>query len=332
MRPDQPKVQNQSTKGDAVIMELPAACANETAAVEFVEKQRWGDHPCCPRCGSLNVYKMLGRNGERQADYRWRCKDCASVKSKDQYTVRTGTVFEDSRIPMMHWCYGFWRASTSKKGVSALEIHRHTGLSYKSSLFMLHRIRFAMNEEPTEQLSGDVEVDEVFIGGRTKFPNNVRPKRGFRKEKAIVVGLKQRGGNVRPRVVANVTGETLKQVIRDNVAPSARIMTDNASGYRGIGAEFAGGHDSVNHSMFEYVRGDIHTNSIEGFFGMLRRGLDGIYHSVSKKHLHRYLAEFEFRHNHRELKDGDRTVAAIRAANGKRLTYLEATQDGISNS
>jgi transposase-like protein len=305
------KVQNRSTKDDPVIMALPAACSDEKAAVEFMEAQRWGDHPACPRCGDLDVYQMKdAKTGERQANFRWRCHGC-----KEQFTVRIGTVFEDSRIELRHWCFAFWRSATSKKGVSALEIHRQTGLSYKSSLFMLHRIRFAMDEQDIEPLKGDVEVDEIFIGGKGK--------RKARKTRLPVVGLKERGGRVRPRVIADVTSKSLKGVIRANVDKSSRILTDEWSGYRGIGMEFEGGHETVRHGTREYVRGDVHTNSIEGFFGMLRRGLDGIYHSVSRKHLHRYLSEFEFRHNHRELDDGERTVAAIRAANNKRLTYAE---------
>lgn len=311
------KVQNRSTKDDPVLADLPTACADEKAAVEFMEKRRWGDHPACPRCGDLDVYQMKdAKTGERQAGFRWRCHGC-----KDQFTVRIGTVFEDSRIELRHWCYAFWRAATSKKGVSALEIHRQTGLSYKSSLFMLHRIRFAMDEQDIEPLGGDVEVDEVFIGGAPRHYNNSRKTKPVKK--TIVVGLKERGGRVRPRVVADVTAASLKGAIRANVDKSARILTDEWSGYRGIGKEYAGGHETVRHSTHEYARGDVHTNSIEGFFGMLRRGLDGIYHSVSKKHLHRYLSEFEFRHNHRELGDGERTVAAIRSANNKRLTYAQ---------
>lgn len=312
------KVQNRSTKDDPIIAALPKACADEKVAVEFMEAQRWGKTPVCPHCGSVSVYQMKNaKTGERQANYRWRCHDC-----KEQYTVRIGTVFEESRIPLRHWCFAFWRASTSKKGVSALEIHRQTGVSYKSCLFMMHRIRFAMTETDTTPLSGDVEVDELFIGGVPRHYNNSR-KTKHSGNKSIVVGLKQRGGRVRPRVIADVTGATLKQVVRDHVAPSARILTDEGSGYRGIGKEFAGGHHTVRHSSFEFARGDVHTNSIEGFFGMVRRGLDGIYHSVSAKHLHRYLGEFEFRHNYRELSDGERAQRAIRCANHKRLTYAD---------
>src|SRR5438552_11072110 len=172
MSTKKPKVQNQSTKGDTVIAALPFACQDEKAAVEFIEKQRWGSKPVCPLCGGVLPYQMKdSKTGERQANFRWRCHDC-----KGQYTVRKGTVLEDSAIPLMHWCFGFWRASTSKKGVSALEIHRQTGLSYKSSLFLLHRIRYAMQEGPGEPLKGDVEVDELFVGGKPRRKNNTRER------------------------------------------------------------------------------------------------------------------------------------------------------------
>src|SRR5208282_364212 len=311
------KVQNISTKNDEVIAAIPSACADEKAAVEFMEAQRWGKHACCPRCGDLNVYQMKDlKTGERQANFRWRCHGC-----KEQFTVRIGTVFEDSRIPLRHWCFGFWRSSTSKKGVSALEIHRQTGLSYKSALFMLHRIRLAMDEQDIEPLKGDVEVDELYIGGKPRYVG--QGKRGRGAIKTPVVGVLQRGGKIRPQVLANVNGANIKDFLRKNVDKSARLLTDESNIYVEIGKEFEGAHKTVCHSRGEYVRGDVHTNSIEGFFGMLRRGLDGIYHSVSKKHLHRYLSEFEFRHTHRMLADGERTVMAIRSANNKRLTYAQ---------
>jgi len=319
MRPAR-KVQNESTKNDPVITDLPAACADETLAVEFMEQQRWGDHPACPFCGSLNVYQMMDSKdpSKRQANFRWRCRE---KECHQQFTVRLGTVFEDSRAPLRHWCFGFWRAATSKKGVSALEIHRQTGLAYKTCLFMLHRIRCAMDETDIDPLSGDVEVDETFIGGKPR-------RRGMGRKAAMahkvpVMGMKERGGRVRPRVIPDVTAETLKGAIRQHIKPSARILTDEWSGYRGIGSEFQGGHETVKHSAYEFVRGDVHTNSIEGFFGMLKRGLNGIYHSVSRKHLHRYLSEFEFRHNNSEMTDGQRVIAAIKSAQGKRLTYAE---------
>lgn len=288
------------------------ACANEKAAVEFMEKKRWGDAPFCPHCGSLTVYQMKdSKTGERQADYRWRCKDC-----KKQYTVRIGTVFEDSRIELRHWCYGFWRASTSKKGVSALEIHRHTGISYKSALFLLHRIRFAMADSVPDPLKGDVEIDETFVGGKPRYKGR-RP--GPRGTKSPVLAMVERKG----RVKTTVHAKNLRQVVLSNVDLSSRVITDEHNPYKTLGKHFAGGHYAVNHSEREYVRGDIHSNTVESFFAIVKRSLNGIYHSVSKEHLHRYMAEYEFRYNHRELEDGDRTVAAIKASQGKRLRYRE---------
>ena len=315
------KVQNESTKNDPVITELPAACADEALAVEFMEQQRWGDHPACPFCGSENVYKMMDSKDptKRQANFRWRCRE---KECHQQFTVRIGTVFEDSRAPLRHWAFAFWRAATSKKGVSALEIHRQTGLAYKTCLFMLHRIRHAMDETDVEPLSGIVEVDETYIGGK---PRRIQGSRQtIKREKAIVMGLKSRDGKVRPRVIADVTAATLKREIETHVKRGARIMTDDWSGYRGLKKD-GWQHESVTHSspIFEYARGDVTTNGIEGFFGMLKRGLNGIYHSVSKKHLHRYLAEFQYRYNNSELSDGQRVIAAIKAAQGKRLTYRQ---------
>jgi len=314
------KVQNQSTKNDPVIKEIPMACADETAAVEFMEKQRWGDTQACPHCGDTHVYQMQdSKTGERQANYRWRCHGC-----KSQFTVRKGTVFEDSRIPLRHWCYGFWRASTSKKGVSALEIHRHTGVSYKSALFMLHRIRFAMADSMPGPLSGDVEVDETYVGGKPRYKGQSKPGRGTRKQ--AVMALVERNGRVRTRAIADVTSKTLSKAIRDYVNPEAsRLLTDENQGYRAIGKKFKKGHGMVDHGHKEYVRGDVHSNTVEGFFSIVKRGLNVIYHAVSKEHLHRYMSEYEFRYNHRGLTDGERTLTAIKSADGKRLFYRDPT-------
>lgn len=322
MAMDKTKVQNRSTKGDEVIAALPRACADELAAVEFLEDQRWGKRPACPRCGSENVYKMQGKDG-RQAGYRWLCRDCRANKGVPQYTVRTGTVFEDSRIELRHWCYAFWRAATSKKGVSALEIKRQTGLSYKSALFLLNRIRFAMAGSAPGPLgpgSGIVEADETFIGGRPRRYSLAQ--KNVKRPKPIVAAAVERGGSVKTRIVPDVTARSLKPFIQESVAKSARLMTDELRSYRGVGREYAA-HETVHHGYYEFARGDVTTNTIEGFFSIVKRGLNGIYHAVSKEHLHRYLAEFEFRYNNRELDDGPRTGKAIRAAEGKRLMYRE---------
>jgi transposase-like protein len=297
------------------IAEIPLACCDELAAVEFLEKRLWKGEPFCHHCDSRNVYQMKDSKGQRNKRFLWRCHDC-----KGQFTVRLGTVFEESRLPLRHWCYAFWRASTSKKGVSALEIKRHTQISYRSALFLMHRIRFAMTQNPAESplMTGTVEVDETYVGGKPRIGTGYH-KRGRGTKKIPVLGIVQRDGNIHRRVVADVSGATLKSAIRECVDKQARIITDEHLAYRGLGKEFAGGHHTVNHGTREYARGDVWTNTAESSFALIKRGLMGVYHAVSKKHLHRYLGEFDFRWNTRNLNDGQRTSLAIESAMGKRL-------------
>lgn len=308
----------------SVVAQIPMACADETAAVEFFEAMRFGDDPFCPRegCGSLDVYAMKDREGNRNDRYLWRCRDCGR-----QFTVRIGTVLEDSRIPLRHWAYAFWAACSSKKGVSALQIKRQTGLSYKSALFLMHRIRWAMNGAGnTGMLSGDVEVDETYVGGKPRYTGQA--KRGRGTDKPPVVAMVERGGEVRASHTTDVTAKTLRAAVRKNVARESRILTDGWIGYKNIGREYDGGHEKVNHrqgKQEEWVRGDVHTNTIESFFAILKRGIYGTFHNVSDKHLHRYVSEFEFRYNTRGVDDGERTRRAILGAEGKRLTYKPVT-------
>jgi transposase-like protein len=315
------KSRHNLSKSD-IIAEIPLACSDETAAVEFFEFQRWGNTPCCVKCGSVEVYQMKdAKTGERSKRYLWRCHDC-----KSQYTVRIGTVYEESRLPLRHWAYAFWRACTSKKGVSALEIQRHCQISYKSALFLMNRIRFAMAPDlPTaEPLKGIVEVDETYVGGkpRNKFIDNRKVEN--RRKKSIVFGAVERDGGIRRRVIADVTGKTLKEEIKRVVDPRARIMTDEHGGYKGIGPFFEGGHDHIRHKIGQYAKGDITTNTIESSFALIKRGIIGTYHNVSHEYLHRYLWQFDFVWNGRKLNDGERTVAAIQSAEGKRLMYKSA--------
>lgn len=303
------------TKSD-VVEQIPLACSDELAAVEFFEAQRWGANPCCVKCGSVDVYKMTdAKTGERNSRFLWRCRDC-----KEQYTVRIGTVYEESRIPMKHWAYAFWRGATSKKGVSALEIKRHCQLSYKSALFLMNRIRFAMAPDiPTAPpLTGIVECDEMFVGGKPRFKGATK-REG--REKIPVFAAVQRNGEIRRRVVADVTGLTLKAAIREMVDPFAWIMTDENGAYTGIGKDFIGGHSHVCHTAKEYARGDVHTNTAESSHALVKRGIVGIYHNVSRQYLHRYLWQYDFLWNNRRLNDGERTILAVKSAEGKRLTY-----------
>jgi transposase-like protein len=304
------------------IVELvPLACSDELTAVEFLERQRWGSDPCCVRCGSVNAYKMTdAKTGERNRRFLWRCRDC-----KEQYTVRIGTIYEESRIELRHWCYTFWRAATSKKGVSALEIKRHCQISYKSALFLMTRIRFAMAPDGTEsQLRGIVECDETYIGPRKpRHPGTSKRGRGTNKTPVFVAVERQ--GELRRRIIPDVTAFTIKQAIREEVDRSARIVTDELHSYHGIGREFAGGHDTVCHGTKEYARGDVHTNTAESSHALLKRSIVGIYHNVSTEYLHRYLWHADFLWNNRKMNDGERTVVAIRAAEGKRLMYKQPT-------
>jgi len=302
-----------------LIEEIPLACSDELAAVEFFERRRWGKNPCCVRCGSVDVHKMVdSKTGQRNKRYLWRCHDC-----KAQYTVRIGAVYEESRLPMRHWAYAFWRASTSKKGVAALEIQRYCQISYKSALFLMNRIRFAMAPENpiAEKLTGTVECDETYLGGKPRYKGI--SKRGRGTKKVPVFAAVERRGRIRRQVVADVCGKTLKGAIREMVDKQARIFTDDLPYYIGIGADFAGGHHTVAHSTKEYVRGDIHTNTAESSFALLKRGIMGIYHSVSKEYLHRYLWHFDFLWNARKMNDGERTAVAIKLAEGKRLMYKQ---------
>jgi transposase-like protein len=297
---------------------IPAACSDELTAVEFFEAQRWGNTPCCVKCGSVDVYKMAdAKTGARNSRYLWRCRDC-----KEQYTVRIGTVYEESRIDLRHWVYAFWRACTSKKGVSALEIKRHCQISYKSALFLMNRIRFAMAPDGSEpKLSGTVECDETYIGPRKpRYKGTSRRGRGTSKTPVFVAVERQ--GNIRRRVVADVTSETLKGAIREEVDRQAHLMTDEFSSYAGIGSEYAG-HDKVTHATKEYARGEIHTNTAESSHALVKRGIVGIYHNVSREYLHRYLWQYDFLWNTRKLNDGERTIMGIKAAEGKRLMYRQ---------
>ena len=314
--------ENHHLSNSEIVEEIPLACSDEVAAVEFLERQRWGKTPCCVKCGSVDVYKMRdAKTGERSKRFLWRCHDCG-----EQYTVRIGTVYEESRLPLRHWCYAFWRACTSKKGVAALEIKRHCQISYKSALFLMNRIRFAMapDIESAPKLRGVIECDETWVGGKPRYKRV--GKRGRRTSKTTVFAAVQRDGQIRRKIIADVTSKTLKAAIRDVVHKKSRIITDENSAYLGLDPRYEGGHDTVCHSTGEYVRGDVYTNTAESSFALMKRGLHGIYHAVSKQYLHRYLWQFDFMWNHRKLNDGERTLAAVRAADGKRLMYKQPEQ------
>lgn len=310
----------------AIITALPKACADELAAVEFIESLRWSETgPCCQRCGDTDVYKMTDRKtGERNKRFLWKCNGC-----QKQYTVRVGTVMEDSRIPLRHWAYALWKACSSKKGVSALQIKRETGLTYKSALFMMHRIRFGMAEDwrGEPKLSGIVEADETYVGGKPRNKQKGKgPQKGWlQTRKTPVVSLVQRGGNIRSFVTADVTSNNLARILRENITADTHLMTDSSVVYRShVIQSPVAKHDMTNHRAGEYAKpGGIHSNTVESAFSLLKRGIYGTFHHVSRKHLHRYVSEFDFRWNARKVDDGERLARAIRSSVGKRLRYRE---------
>jgi transposase-like protein len=297
------------------------------AAADYLESLRWPDGPVCSHCGESERKPYPLKSKTRKL---WKCAAC-----RKQFTVMVGTIFEGSHIPLNKWLLAFYLLCSSKKGMSAHQLHRMLGVTYKSAWFMAHRIRYAMQQPAfTELLAGTVEVDETYVGGKVRRSNkrqsppldptkpDKRKQTGRGSNKTPVVALVERGGTVRAERMANVTGRELKRAIRRHVDPSATLMTDSFASYRGLNKEYAG-HFTVNH-LDEYVNGEIHTNTAENFFSILKRGIDGVYHHVSEVHLGRYLDEFTFRYNNRVangIDDAERTRRALLGAEGKRLSY-----------
>jgi hypothetical protein len=256
----------------------------------------------------------------------WKCKGC-----KKQFTVTVGTIFEDSHIPLHKWLLAIHLLTSSKKGMSAHQLMRNLDIKqYKSAWFMAHRIRYALTGELPEPMNGVVEADETWIGGKPRVSQSYARKPGgrdvdltWREKKAAVVSVVQRGGNVYSRHIERVTADNVSEVINSIVCADAHLITDT-----GVLAKRKMGfkqHSLVNHTADEYVRYEegfcVTTNTVEGYFSLLKRGINGVYHHVGRKHLHRYLSEFDFRYNNRKVTDGERAQQALRGFEGKRLTY-----------
>lgn len=265
---------------------------------------------------------MKGRDGQRNKDYRWRCRACSKF-----FTVRTRTVFEESRLPLRVWVYAFWRACASKKGISALQLSREMEITHKSALFVLRRIRHGMGEQDAPKMTGTVEADELFMGGKPRYAGESKAGRGS--NKYPILGLVQRGGDVRFHALERLTANRIGEFIAENADLTCRIITDESNLYTKLGRKFQGGHEVVRHKWRQYVkRGtDIHSNTVEGVFSLIRRGVMGTFHSVSRKHLPNYLNEFSFRWNTRKMDDGQRVSRAIKAVTGKRLEYRESVDN-----
>lgn len=310
------------------------------AAREFLEKMRWPDGVVCPHCGlvgeaykitvkepDLEKLKLTRKRYRKPRKGLWKCAGC-----RKQFSVTVKTIFEDSHIPLHKWLLAIHLMCASKKGVSAHQLMRMLDIKqYKSAWFMAHRIRYAMTGELPEKMSGIVEADEAYIGGRFRQKGSYKPnadRPSPTANKAAVFSVVQRGGRVHSRHIEKITAENLKAVLAEVCEQDAHLMTDTGVLSKAIKGRK---HSLVNHSADEYVRYEegvcVTTNTVEGYFSLLKRGINGVYHHVGRKHLHRYLGEFDFRYNERKVTDGERAQKALAGFEGKRLTYKTTNRE-----
>jgi transposase-like protein len=287
---------------------------NEEAAYAYVEARIWPEGPVCPHCGGVTRIGKMGGKSTRVGTYK--CYQC-----RKPFTVKIGTIFEASHVAMHIWLQAIYLIAGSKKGISSNQLHRTLGVTLKTAWFMSHRIREAMREGSLAPLGGAgsvVEIDETFIGTKDKSV----PRINFR-HKIAVLSLVERGGRARSMVVDTLGMKALTPIIRANIDGETHVMTDEAPQYRYLRHSFAA-HSKVLHRVGEYVRGNVSTNTIEGFFSIFKRGMRGVYQHCAEKHLHRYLAEFDFRYSNREacgFNDLARADNLLQGVVGKRLTY-----------
>ena len=286
-------------------------------AVELLVAYRWPDGVICPRCGSKSVTWQPKYN-------RWQCAVHHDLR---QFTIKTGTIFEDSNVGLDKWLCAMWQVINCKNGVSSYEVHRAIGVTQKTAWFMDHRIRYALTTGSIDKLTGEVEADETFIGGKARNMHIAQRKRRITgtgtKDKTAVMGILERGGKIRTTVVPNRKKHALQGEVRKHVEAGSALYSDALLSYDGLASDYA--HKVVDHAV-QYVDGRIHTNGLENFWSLLKRGISGTYVSVEPFHLHRYLDEQSFRYNNRKgMNDSQRFTLAMSQIGGKRLTYTELT-------
>ena len=297
------------------LMEAIRHFSDPQVCIDFVAAMRWPNGPVCERCGSLEHSYLTTRR-------LWKCRGC-----KWQFSVKVGTIFEDSAVGLDKWLCAIWLIANSKNGVSSHELGRSIGVTQKTAWFMLQRIRLAMQTGTFRRLSGDVEVDESFIGGKARNMHaHIRARkvhgRGPGAHTTTVLGMVERDGEVRATVVPDRTKGTLHTQVRTQVEGGSALYTDEHHGYTGLEDDYE--HETINHAV-EYVVGQVHTNTIESFWALLKRGLTGTYISVQPYHLFRYLDERVYAYNQRDASDLGRFVGVLAAVSGRRLTYAELT-------
>jgi transposase-like protein len=327
------KIETTEEKDELNLITLAQEYSDNDKARELLESMLWPHGAYCPHCKADMPYKLTPKATSKRPARKglYKCRTC-----RKQFTVTVGTIFEDSHIPIGKWLMAIYLLCSSKKGMSALQLARMLKLTYKSAWFMAHRLRYAMGTKAPLGLllKGTVEVDETFIGGKPRLGDNKFSGSGYRKDsnKIPVVALLERGGNVRTKIVANVSQANLRGFLDDNIVRDCVVNTDQAPIYRSIVYPIVKGiggrHDVVNHKLGEYARHNAdgtvsHINSCESFFSLIKRGVYGAFHHVSKEHLHRYCDEFSFRWNTRAMTDGERMETAVGLAEGKRLTYRQ---------
>src|SRR5271156_1151789 len=296
--------------------------SDEQVCIDTIAKLRWANGPVCPKCGGTAHYYLATQK-------RWKCKKCSK-----QFSVKVGTIFEDSPITLDKWLAALWMLVNCKNGISSYEVGRNLGLTQKSAWFVLHRLRLALQEKSLIKLGGtqkEVEVDETFIGGKARHMHkDVHERRivkGGPHDKAVVFGMLERGGKVRTKVLPNRRKKTLQSEIKDHVTVNSVLFSDRLQSYEGLIRDYS--HSMIDHAV-KYVDGAVHTNGMENYWSLLKRGLKGTYVSVEPFHLFRYLDEQAFRFNNRgnktnKVTDGERFDLALSQIAGKRLTFAEVT-------
>lgn len=305
------------------LLQLQRHFNNERVCIEFIEQQRWNGKPECPHCGSEHYYRTATRlkSAELKGYKDFWCKAC-----NKKYTALTGSIYQSSKVSLQVWLSAVYLVTAHKKGISSVQLAKDLGVTQKTAWYLNHRIREMLKERCPEALNNTVEIDETFMGGHTG--NKHVKKRAELKAAGIkghmgktpIVGMVERKGKIIVKVVDALNIPTLHKLVMENVNQNSILFTDNYLGYKGLNLKFAG-HETVNHSVNEYVRGVVHTNTIEGFWGLFKRGIYGIYHQTSVKHLQRYVDEFSYRYNSRDLKDVERFNLAVARCGGAQISY-----------